>query len=267
MTKEIKNTAFLNKIAVVTGGANGIGKSCVRQLVERGATVIICDRDAEASREVAKAHGCISIPLDVGDPAAIEAVADRIEIEIGPVNFLVTSAGIIQSTPKSPENISIEEWNAIVDINLRGTYLCCTNFATHMCKRGAGSIITIASVMGMRSGPFHAYGPAKAGVVHLAKTLSAEWGRSGVRVNTISPGYVLTPVLQRAIDAGLRDISVMEESSALGRMVDPDEIAEAVCFLLSDAASAITGINLPVDNGWLSSVNWHTYGGVRQTGR
>lgn len=116
--------------------------------------------------------------------------------------------------------------------------------------------------MGMRSGPLHAYGPAKAGVIHVTQILAAEWGREGVRVNAISPGFVLTPVIQQAIDAGLRDTTAMSEMSAIGRMVQPEEIAEAACFLLSDAASAITGINLPVDNGWSTAITWQTHGGV-----
>jgi len=257
------DTTFSDKTAVVTGGASGIGESCVKLLAERGATVVVCDRNVEAGEAVAEKYGGLAVPLDVAVPEEIRLVADKIEADVGPVDLLVTSAGIIQSNPAPPEELEVVEWDAIVDIDLRGTYLCCTNFAKHMCKRGNGSIVTIASVMGLRSGPFHAYGPAKAGVVHLTQTLAAEWGRSGVRVNAISPGYVLTPVLERAIEDGLRDVSVMEDSSASGRMVRPDEIAEATCFLLSDAASAITGINLPVDNGWLSAINWHTYGGVR----
>ena len=263
MPEVCKSKTFLNKIAVITGGASGIGEACVRLLAERGALVIVCDRNAEAGESVAKEHGGLAVTLDVANPEAIAAVAEKIETEIGPVDLLVTSAGIIQSYPAPPEELGIEEWDAITDINLRGTYLCCSNFARGMCKRRRGAIVTIASVMGMRSGPFHAYGPAKAGVIHLTQTLAAEWGRSGVRVNSISPGYVMPPVLARAIEDGMRDVSVMEDSSALGRMVRPEEVAEASCFLLSDAASAVTGINLPVDNGWLSGINWHTYGGVR----
>ena len=225
--------------------------------------MVVCDRDLDAGNAFADKYGHIFIHVDVSNETEIEVAVEKIENDVGPIDFLVTSAGIIQSNPASPQEIEAEEWGAILDINLRGTYLCCKNIARYMCKREMGAIVTIASVMGMRSGPFHAYGPAKAGVLHLTQTLAAEWGRSGVRVNAVSPGYVLTPVLARAIEAGFRDVSVMEDSSALGQMVRPQQVAEAVCFLLSDAASAITGINLPVDNGWLSAVSWHTYGGVR----
>ena len=263
ITVGTSSCSFKGKIAVVTGGASGIGKSCVKILSARGASVVLADRNLDAAEKVATEFGSVALPLEVAEPASVELLAETVESEIGPVNMLITSAGIIQSNPVSPEKLSLDEWDSVVNIDLRGTYICCTAFAKYMLQRKRGSIITIASVMGMRSGPFHAYGPAKAGVLHLTKTLAAEWGPSGVRVNAISPGYVRTPVVSKAIDDGYRDAALLENCSALGRMVEPDEVAEAVCFLLSDAASAITGINLPVDNGWLSAVNWQTYGGVR----
>jgi len=107
--------------------------------------------------------------------------------------------------------------------------------------------------------PMHAYAPAKAAVIAITECLAAEWGRSGVRVNAVSPGYTLTPALQAAIDKGQRDVSMLNENSALGRMVSPEEVARAVCFLASEDASAITGANLPVDCGWLVTPSWHTY--------
>ena len=131
-----------------------------------------------------------------------------------------------------------------------------------MAVRGGGAIVTIASIAGIRSMPLHAYSPAKAAVIEMTRCLAAEWGRSGVRVNAVSPGFTRTPALQAAIDKGERDVSLLEGNSALGRMVTPENIAEAVCFLCSDAASVITGINLPVDAGWLVAGSWATYGGL-----
>jgi len=109
----------------------------------------------------------------------------------------------------------------------------------------------------------HAYTPAKAAVIAMTECLAAEWGRSGVRVNAVSPGYTRTPALQAAIDHGQRDVTSLKENSALGRLVEPEEIACAVAFLVSDDALAITGINLPVDAGWLVATSWNTYGGLR----
>ena len=119
-------------------------------------------------------------------------------------------------------------------------------------------------VTATRSAPLHAYAPSKAAVVHMAACLAAEWGRAGVRVNAVSPGYVATPPLLANIQSGKRDARLLTGGSALGRLVESDEIGRGVAFLLSDDASAITGINLPVDAGWLASAHLTTYGGARE---
>ena len=111
--------------------------------------------------------------------------------------------------------------------------------------------------------PLHAYAPAKAAVIAMTECLAAEWGPAQVRVNAVSPGYTRAPALQDAIDKGERDVTALARNAALGRLVEPVEIARAVAFLASDQAAAITGINLPVDCGWLVAGSWHTYGGLR----
>jgi NAD(P)-dependent dehydrogenase (short-subunit alcohol dehydrogenase family) len=118
----------------------------------------------------------------------------------------------------------------------------------------------------MRSMPLHAYGPAKAAVIAMTECLAAEWGPAQVRVNCVSPGYTRTPALQAAIDKGERDTSSLAGNAALGRLVEPDEIARVVAFLASPAASAMTGANIPVDCGWLVAPSWRTYGGLRAPG-
>ena len=117
----------------------------------------------------------------------------------------------------------------------------------------------------MRSMPLHAYAPAKAAVIAITECLAAEWGPAQVRVNAVSPGYTRTPPLQAAIERGERDVSALAGNAALGRLVEPDEVARVVAFLAGPEASAITGVNLPVDCGWLLAPSWHTYGGLRQT--
>jgi len=156
----------------------------------------------------------------------------------------------------------MQEWDKVIEVDQRGTYLTCAVFGARMAERGVGAIVNIASVTGWRSVPLHAYAPAKAAVISMTACLAAEWGRSGVRVNAISPGYTITEALQAAIDRGDRDPADLTLQAALGRMVTPDEIADSAGFLLSKAASAITGINLPVDAGWLAGANWMTYGGL-----
>ena len=132
-----------------------------------------------------------------------------------------------------------------------------------MAASGRGAIVCIASVAGMTSGPLASYGPAKAAVISLTQILAAEWGGKGVRVNAVSPGFTATPALQRGIDKGSLAVTDMSACTALGRLVDPREVAAAVCFLLGDEASAITGVNLPVDAGYLAGTTWQAYGGLR----
>ncbi len=250
------------KLCVVTGGASGIGEAVARLLAARGGRVAIADIDLPRAEAAAGAIGGSAYRLDVGVSAEIEQVAARIEAEIGAVDILVTSAGVIQR-PVSPNELSEADWDRIFRVDLRGTWACCTAFGRAMVRRRRGSIVTIASIAGMRSMPLHAYSPAKAAVISLTQNLAAEWGPAGVRVNAVSPGFTRTPALQAAIDKGERDVSALEENAALGRLVEPDEIARAVAFLASDEASAITGINLPVDVGWLVAPSWQTYGGLR----
>ena len=254
--------AGLEGVAVVTGGASGIGAACCRVLAARGARVAVLDRDEVRARNVAKEVGGRAWVADVGDESSMEAAAAEIEAEFGPVEILVNSAGIIQ-LPQRPTELSMETYDQVVKIDQRGTYLASVVFARRMLPRRRGSIINIASIAGMRALPLHAYSPAKAAVISMTGCLAAEWGPAGIRVNAVSPGYTRTPALQGAIDRGERDVSLLERNAALGRLVEPDEIAKAVAFLASPEASAITGANLPVDCGWLAAAPWNTYGGLR----
>jgi NAD(P)-dependent dehydrogenase (short-subunit alcohol dehydrogenase family) len=248
-------------LAVVTGGASGIGAACCRELARRGARIALLDRD-ERVHAVARDVGGRAWIVDVADEAALTGCADAIEAELGPVEVLVNSAGVIQ-VPLPPDRLSMANWDEVVRVDQRGTYLAAVVFGTRMVARRRGSIVNIASVAGMRSMPLHAYAPAKAAVIALTECLAAEWGPAMVRVNAVSPGYTRTPALQAAIDKGERDVSALERNAALGRLVEPVEIARAVAFLASADAAAITGVNLPVDCGWLVAGSWHTYGGLR----
>ncbi len=186
-----------------------------------------------------------------------------IERERGPIAILVNCAGPLQNT-EPPEALSMAMWDRIVDAHLRGTYMMNRTVGLRMASRRKGAIVTIASTAGMRSTPLHAYAPAKAALISLTECLAAEWGPRGVRVNAISPGFVPTPGVQRGLSEGLLDAKALADSAALGRLVAPEEIAAAVVFLCSDLASAITGVNLPVDAGWLVASSWAAYGGLRR---
>ncbi|MBX6741205.1 MAG: SDR family oxidoreductase [Acetobacteraceae bacterium] len=249
------------RVAVVTGGASGIGAACCRMLAARGARVAVADRDLARAEAVAREVGGTAFALDVATLAANETAAAAIEAQLGLVDILVTSAGVIQR-PLRAEELPERDVEDVVRIDQIGTWNSAVAFGRRMAVRGRGAIVTIASIAGIRSMPLHAYSPAKAAVIEMTRCLAAEWGRSGVRVNAVSPGYTRTPALQAAIDKGERDVALLEATSALGRMVTPEDIAEAVCFLCSDAARAITGINLPVDAGWLVAGSWASYGGL-----
>jgi len=253
--------SFAGRVAVVTGGASGIGAACCRMLAERGARVAVTDRDLGRAKALASEIGGMALALDVATQAANETAAAEIEAQLGPVDILVTSAGVLQR-PLRAEDLPEADVAQVVQIDQIGTWNSAVAFGTRMTRRGRGAVITIASIAGMRSMPLHAYAPAKAAVIEMTRCLAAEWGRSGVRVNAVSPGFTLTPALGAAIAAGERDPTLLEEASALGRLVSPEEIAEAVLFLASDAARAITGINLPVDAGWLVAGSWTGYGGL-----
>lgn len=248
-------------VSVVTGGASGIGLACARHLLGRGDRLVVLDLpDAPLPEELrsagARAYGC-----DVSDENSVRAAAEAIERDHGPVAVLVNSAGILQ--PRlAPERFEMSLWDRVIAVDQRGTYVCCVAFGERMALRGQGSIVNIASITGSRSVPLHAYAPAKAAVISLTRCLASEWGRSGVRVNSVSPGYTLTPALQAAIDRGDRDPEQLTEASALGRLITPEEVASVVGFLSSAAASAITGVDLPVDAGWLVGTSWQTYGGM-----
>lgn len=252
------------RVSVVTGGASGIGAACARELAAAGGgIVVVVDRDLEQAQAVAAEIGGRFCVADVGDEHAVEACAATIERDCGPVDVLVNSAGIIQ-TPLRPHELPMARWDDIVRVDQRGTYVACVAFARRMIERRRGSIVNIASIAGMRAMPLHAYAPAKAAVIAITECLAAEWGPSGVRVNAVSPGYTLTPALKSAIDRGERDVSSLSANAALRRLVDPAEIARVVRFLTSDAASAMTGANVPVDCGWLAGASWSTYGGLRE---
>lgn len=250
------------RIAVVTGGASGIGLATARILVDRGWRVVVSDVNVQGGKEAADSMGAQAEPFDVADEHATKAAFAAIEARLGPIEALFANAGVIQQGSR-PEELPLAEFDRVMSVNLRGVYISCICAGALMVGRRGGGIVVTGSVTAARTAPLHAYAPSKAAVVHMASCLAAEWGRSGVRVNAVSPGYVATPPILANIARGARDPKLLKEGSALGRMVEPEEIGRSVAFLLSDDASAITGINLVVDAGWLAASHLTTYGGVR----
>ena len=251
----------MDGVAVVTGGASGIGAACCRALASKGMEVAVLDLGDRAGAVAAEVGGH-PYSADVSDEAALAACAERIEAEMGPVSVLVNSAGVLQP-PLRPSALPMALWDEVVRVDQRGVWLGCVLFGRRMVERRRGSIVNIASIVSLRAVPLHAYGPAKAAVAAMTASLAAEWGPAGVRVNAVSPGFVETPALRAEIDAGRRDPALIAGSKALGRTVRVEEVAQAVLFLAGDRASAITGVNLPVDCGWLAATGWAAYGGLR----
>lgn len=248
-------------VVVITGGAGGIGAACARLLATQGWRVVICDLDGARASAVAAEVGGVGFALDIADRIAVEALAARIEDEVGPCAALVACAAHLEN-PHRPEQQDDDEWQRIIDTNVGGSFYCCRAFGARMAAHGAGAIVTIASITALGSSPLMAYGPSKAALVAMTRNLAVSWGRRGVRVNCVAPGPTLTPAVQASYARGERNPATMIRATALGRLVQPEEIAGPVAFLLSPAAAAITGIILPVDAGVMVTGLWQMYGGV-----
>lgn len=256
-------SGFENAVISITGGASGIGEACAEVLAARGAHVAILDQNIDQASEVAERLGGTAIFVDVAEERSVIEALARVEADVGPMAGGITSAGIVQ-TPKPPSEMDMDIFDNIYQVNFRGTFLSLREMAKYMLPRRAGSLVALSSITARRSTPLHAYGPGKAAITNLVGGLASEWGRAGLRINAIEPGYTRTPALQVQIDLGHRDVSIMNENSTLGRMVEPSEIATVAAFLLSKDASAVTGVSMAVDAGFYHVGSWAPYGGVRQ---
>jgi NAD(P)-dependent dehydrogenase (short-subunit alcohol dehydrogenase family) len=249
------------RLAAVVGGGNGIGAATARLLHRLGWRIAVADLDTAAAASVAAECGGWGGPVDVLDADSICHAAEAIEAACGPAHAMVSAAAIF-APRQPPEDLPIETWDRIVSIGYRGTYVANVEFGRRMASRGAGAIVNISSMVGQRPNHGHAYYSAKAAVNMLTEGMAGEWGRSGVRVNAVSPGFVAVPRMVENIRAGSRYAVSPAEVSALGRLVEPEEVAQVIAFLLSDRASAVTGANIPVDAGVLAVNGWAVHGGV-----
>ena len=245
----IREFDLTGRLAVVTGGAAGIGRAIAEVLAEAGARVVVADRDMAAAQATAQALGGHALALDVTDPEACEVAAIALAAEHGPAAVLVNNAGIVQNAPSL--DVAIADWRRVIDVNLHGVFHTARAFGRHMVAAGAGSVVNISSICGevtVHPQPQAAYNTAKAGVNLLTKSLAVEWaGR--VRVNAIAPGYTATELtlLGRSKPEWF---NTWLTGIPMGRLANPREIALAVAFLASDAASYITGTVLTVDGGY-----------------
>ncbi len=246
------------RTVLVTGGASGIGLAIARRFVQAGDQVVLADINDAAGQAAAGELGATFHHVDVADEGSVAGAVAGIERDIGPIAVLINSAGMLQNRAQVSD-FPLDEHDRIWAVNYRGSYLMCRACAPAMAERGAGAILNIASINSFTPLPLPAYTPTKAAIDSLTKILAAEFGPKGVRVNAVAPGFTLTPAMQSRIDSGDRDPAGMEALSTLGRLVKPEEVAEAGYFLCSDAASAITGVNLAVDCGYMPAISYNSY--------
>lgn len=245
--------ALDGRLAMVTGGASGIGLAIAVGIAEQGGSVGLLDRpgaDFDAAIAQVKAAGgqVLALEGDVTDKASIDTAVARLESEFGPLTFAVNAAGIANAAPA--EEMTLEQWSTLYDIDVTGVFLSCQAEAQAMLANGGGAIVNIASMSGsiVNRGLQQAhYNSAKAAVVHLSRSLAVEWAERGIRVNALSPGYTATPMNTRPemVDR----MKAFAEQVPMQRVAEPREMAGPAVFLLSDAASYVTGIDLLADGG------------------
>jgi 2-hydroxycyclohexanecarboxyl-CoA dehydrogenase len=244
----------MSRVAVVTGGGSGMGRAVCRQLADAGHRVAVLDVDAEAAAAVASevtASGATAsaVPVDVSDRAAVETALDQVRSALGPVDIMVTSAGIegfedfLAITP--------EAWDRMMAVNLTGTFHCLQLAVPDMVESGWGRIVTISSSSAQSGTRRMAhYVASKGGVIAFTKALALDLAPKGITVNTIPPGVIDTPMMRRPIESGAMNVDAVIARAPLGRLGRPEDIAAACVFLCSEEAGYITGQQLNVNGGW-----------------
>jgi meso-butanediol dehydrogenase/(S,S)-butanediol dehydrogenase/diacetyl reductase len=238
----------MSKVAIVTGGARGIGLAVAKKFMSSSYRVALLDIDAKTLAEIAKSlNGVLALECDVSEPRQVKASIDQVVARYGRIDALVNNAGIAVFKPLL--ETSYEEWQRVLAVNLNGPFLCTQACAPVMLKTGGGAVVNISSISGLRASTLRvAYGTSKAALDHLTKQQAAELGNLGIRVNAVAPGPVDTAMAKAVHSAAIR--ADYHDAIPLNRYGTEDEIAAAVVFLCSDAASYINGQTLAVDGGF-----------------
>jgi NAD(P)-dependent dehydrogenase (short-subunit alcohol dehydrogenase family) len=228
------------KVAVVTGGAKGIGAATVRVLEAAGAHVAVFDLEQTDGFSV-----------DVTSESMVRDALARVASRAGGIDILVNNAG--RAARKPATELTLDEWNGVLDVNLTATFVCSKLVHPYMKKRGSGSIVNVASIMGFSGGlfPNASYQASKGGVVNLTRALALEWAADDIRVNAVAPTFVRTELTEVIFSRPERLQTVMDHTP-LGRLPTPEDVGSAILYLCSPAARCITGITIPIDSGYLA---------------
>jgi len=238
------------KVALVTGGAQGIGKAVALMLARHGADVVVADVNLEKAAETAKeveatGRGAMAVNVDVTRLGDVENMVESAIGRFGRIDILINNAGIARD--KLILRMTEEDWDAVLDVNLKGTFNCTKAIIKHMSKQRSGKIVNIASVVGEMGNAGQAnYSASKAGVIGLTKTIAREFSQRGINVNAIAPGYIQTPMTDVLPDKAKEELKRMIPMERLGQ---PEDVAYAVLFLVSEGSSYVTGQVLNVNGG------------------
>lgn len=247
------------RTAVVTGAAQGLGLECATLLARLGYAVLLTDRqplDALLVRLRSAGHAVIAETGDIASEDFVDALAARVARDWGAADVLVNNAGI--SLIRPAEQTTMEQWQRVMAVNLLAPFLTCRALGTQMLARGGGSIVNVASIAGI-AGVIHrsAYNASKHGVVGLTRTLAAEWGGRGVRVNAVCPGWIKTEMDAKDQGSGAYGDADIENRVPMARFARPADVAAAIAWLADPAQSGfVNGVSLPVDGGWSADASW-----------
>jgi len=251
------------KVALITGAASGLGAACARRFAEEGARVAGFDLQEGPESDWARAQQLAPDAFlelgDVRDDARLAEVVEAVCQRWGRIDVLVSCAGVAGGG--AVHQLSLEDWDFVLDVNLKGTFLACRNVLPRMLEQGSGSIVNVASVEGIEGfAGGSSYNASKGGVVLLTRNLAIDYARRGIRANVLCPGFIDTPMLRSvfALDVAAPIREEVREAHQLGRFGRPVEIANAALFLASDEASFVTGATLPVDGGYTAGHRFST---------